>query len=176
MKTFKDIILEDGGAAHVASQIDIDLLRQKLESAICEEYLAWYQYHIVSKFLRGNERSEIADAFDDNGKDELEDHSDKLLERLNQLGFYPDAINDPANWNVIATHKYIIPDNSYTVKTAIEQNIQAERNAIETYKDLEMFTRDKDIVTNHIIKSILEDEESHLQKLIEFKDDLTENI
>ena len=50
--------LSDAGADYVQ---DRDKLIALLKDAFCEEMNAWYQYTIVIPFLKGNERSEIAE-------------------------------------------------------------------------------------------------------------------
>lgn len=157
------------GADHVTGK---EQIIKMMKDAFCEEMNAWYQYMIVAPFLRGNERHEIAEAFEKHAKDELEDHGYWLLERINILGGDSKGIESPDYWNKVATHKYIIPNTGYTVEAALDQNIEAEKGAIETYIKLEKATRDVDPGSNRKIKEILSDEEEHLQALLEFKDDL----
>ena len=47
-----------------------------------------------------------------------------------------------------------------------------ESEAIETYTAFELYTRDKDVVTNEKIKEILADEQEHLTELKNFFQDL----
>lgn len=47
-------------------------------------------------------------------------------------------------------------------------NIEAEKGAIETYRELEEMTRNVDVVSNDKIKQILADEIEHLQELEDF--------
>lgn len=157
------------GADHVQNR---ETLIRMLKNAFCEEMNAWYQYLIITPFIKGNERSEIQRKLEQQAKDEYEDHAMWLLERINRLGGTPEDILSPNDWNNIATHKYIMPSSEFTVQTAIEQNIEAEKGAIETYIALEKFTRDLDPVSNQKIIEILADEEEHLQTLLEFKEDL----
>jgi len=165
----KESKLCSAGADHVK---DRDTLIDLLKDAFCEEMNAWYQYLIVAPFLKGNERTEIAESFEEQAKDELEHHAYWLLERINMLGGCIDNIQSPDQWNKIATHKYIVPDEALTVESALIQNIEAERGAIETYLALEKFTRDIDPVSNQEIKKILADEEEHLQVLLEYLEDI----
>ena len=144
-----------------------------LKSAFCEEMNAWYQYVIAAPFLVGNERTEIAEFYKEAAEDELTDHGYWILERINQLGGDPSDILSPNNWNQLATHKYIIPNNKFDVVESIQQNIEAEEGAIETYVELEGATRNIDTTTNTKVKEILADEEEHLQELQEFLADLT---
>lgn len=159
---------KESGADHVENRTK---LIEMLKVAFCEEMNAWYQYIIVAPFIKGPERKAIQDKLTEQAKDELEDHAYWLLERINRLGGGIKDIQSPDQWNKIAVHKYILPDKELTVYSALEQNVQAERDAIETYLAIEEFTRDIDPVTNLKIKEILADEEEHLQNLLEFIED-----
>ena len=139
-------------------------LALKLENALAEEFIAFYQYTMASPFLHGKERNKLETVLKDNAKDELEDHAYWLLERLDQLKRQPETIKDIDELNKFAKHKYIIPVVT-DVKSIIEDNIKAEQGAIETYLELEEFTRDKDIVTHTKVEEILSDEREHLHLL-----------
>lgn len=142
----------------------ISELVPKLENALAEELIAFYQYTMAWPFIHGKERNKLESILKDNAKDELEDHAYWLLNRLDQLKRQPETIKDIDKLNSYAKHKYIIPVVT-DVKSIIEDNIKAEKGAIETYIELEEFTRDKDIVTHTKIEEILSDEREHLQLL-----------
>lgn len=143
-----------------------------LQSALAEEYLQWYQYTVVIPFAVGQDRVNIVEAFKEHAKDELEDHAAWLIERINQLDGVPTLVDEPSKWNLCAVHKYIKPTPPYDVCTLLEQNIQSEKGAIETYTILEAVTRDNDVVTNRKVKEILADEQEHLQNLIDLYKDI----
>lgn len=155
-------ITPDNGASEI-----IKLLKQ----AFCEEMLAWYQYIIIAPFLVGKERPSIQKDYFENAKEELEDHGYWLLERISQLGGNIEGIDRPECWNIVAPHKYIKPD-SYNTKDSIQQMIEAEQGAIETYKNLINATKDTDPVTYDKAIDILADEEEHLQEMIDFLNDI----
>lgn len=142
----------------------ISELTLMLENALAEELIAFYQYTMAWPFVKGKERNKLESVLKDNAKDELEDHAYWLLERLDQLNKQPETIKNIDELNKFAKHKYIIPVVT-DVKSIIEDNIKAEQGAIETYLELEEFTRDKDIVTHTKIEEILSDEREHLHEL-----------
>ena len=81
-----------------------------------------------------------------------------LVERIIQLGGTP--LLSPEEWYKKTNCGYLIPtDPSY--KAIIEQNIEGERCAIETYHDILNFTKDKDVVTYDLILEILKEEIEH---------------
>ena len=163
-------------------------LINKLQDALAEEFNQWYMYTIVRPYLVGPERTATVDLYDEQAKDELEDHAYWLMERISQLGGTPDLVLSPDMWNHIASHKYIMPEvihrnpdtnninNGIDILTNLYQNITAEEVAIETYSDIELFTRDRDIVTNKRIKEILADEQEHLQALKDLVSDIEATI
>ena len=142
----------------------ISELTLMLENALAEELIAFYQYTMAWPFVKGKERNKLESVLKDNAKDELEDHAYWLLERLDQLKKQPETIKNIDELNKFAKHKYIIPVAT-DAKSIIEDNIKAEQGAIETYLELEEFTRDKDIVTHTKIEEILSDEREHLHEL-----------
>ena len=144
-------------------------LVNKLQNALAEELNAWYAYTIIIPFLEGQHKEETIDFFKETAKDELEDHAYWLMERLNQLGVYPQPIIGSTCWDAVAKHKYIAPVQN--ILGAIRNNIAAECGAIETYQELERFTRDRDVVSNTKIKEILADEQQHLADLYDLEKD-----
>ena len=60
-------------------------LVQKLENALAEEFIAFYQYTMAWPFIHGKERNKLETVLKDNAKDELEDQAYWILERLDQI-------------------------------------------------------------------------------------------
>lgn len=186
MKTYSQRLVESS-----ADYLSEDYRKQligMLTNAFMEEINAFYAYFIVKEYLVGINRKSVEDFFEEAAKDELYDHAAYLLKRIAQLGGFPMEALSPAQL-VSAKHPYITPfvntkdtgaqddmsdkiDYSIDVKTAINQNINAEKGAIETYRAIADFTQNLDIVTHKEIKRILEDEIEHLQELIDLQADL----
>ncbi len=145
----------------------VDLLQQ----ALAEEFNQWYMYTIVLPYAVGPERSNIIESFKEFAKDELEDHAYWLMERINQLGAIPWKVLSPTDWDNATPNKYIRPYD-FHVKTLLQQNIEAEKNAIKTYTDICEFTKGRDLVTYSKCKAILADEQEHLAELQDFIADL----
>ena len=157
------------------SDIDARSVVSALQTALAEEFNAWYAYVITAKFLKGNNHLEVEEAYMEFAEDELEDHAYKLMERINQLGGAPLGVLSPDMWNKKADHKYIMPNSQFDVIKSIDENIKAEEGAIETYMKIEKLTRGKDVTTNDMIKHILADEQEHLQELKELRDSCLNN-
>ena len=148
----------------------------KLKNAFVEEILAYYQYTILEYFVntvsidKKVEKlfKDIVKDFNENGKEELEDHAYWILGRLRDLGSDWSSIANPTLLDQIAEHKYIEPSDVNPM-VAVSQVAEAELGAIETYTDLIEFTKECDPITNKKMKEILKDEEKHLKEMEEFK-------
>lgn len=148
------------------------VLIEKLTNAYMEEICAFYAYFTVIPYLVGKERPSIQKFYEETAKDELYDHAAWILNRISELGGVPtEALNIAALQN--AQHKYIVPaadedSGQIDVYQSLLDNEQAESGAIETYRDIEKYTRDIDVITNDKIKQILADEVKHLQEISDF--------
>ena len=171
------IVPDEQNAIKKYNAVLIDMLK----NAYYEEIIAWYSYVTVCNFINGANRKDVEEFFEDTAKDEFEDHGLWLLKRISELGGNMEIGCDPVSLSY-AKHKqtpyvWIIGDNPedkiLTVLNAVEANIKNEEGAIETYTQLEEYTRDIDVVTNQKVKAILADEQEHLQELQDFKLDLT---
>ena len=169
MKNLSEFILE-AKPNELGINGNVNEIIDKLKEAFAEEMNAWYQYYIIAPFLVGNERTNIAADYKENGKEELK-HANMLLERINELNGTFTDIDTPDSWNKIAPHKFILQE-SPDVAVSVGLMADAERGAIETYTALEKLTRGKDVVTNKMIKGILADEQKHLQEMLEFLEDI----
>lgn len=145
-------------------------LMPMLKSAYAEEINAWYQYYIIAPFLVGKERTSVVADYAENGNEELK-HASMLLERINQLGGDFTDIEALDKLDALAKAKYIKP-TSTDVAVSLQQVVDAEKGAIETYTALEEASRDIDVVTNKLVKQILEDEQTHLQEALDFLADI----
>lgn len=152
------------------SKEEINMLIKLLENALAEEILAWYHYTITAPFLVGSMRPDIEKLFKETAKDEFEDHACWLMERLRDLDTNPGNLLHPSQLDKVAQHKYIMP--SFDTLTALQNNVEAEKGAIDTYTQLEEYTKDKDIVSHTKIEEILADEQEHLKLLNKLIDDI----
>ena len=141
--------------------IDLDALLKDLNSAYCDEWLAYYQYWIGAKIAEGKMFHVIAQELAEHAGEELE-HAEKLAKRIIELGGTP-AIA-PDLWLKDSTCGYLMPENPDAMHL-LAQNIQSERCAIEVYERLLNIVAGKDPITEHLVREILEDELEHEQDL-----------
>ena len=147
-------------------KLDVNSLIEKLNSALADEWLAYYQYWVGAKVIRGAMKDAAMAELNEHAADELR-HAEMLSERIIQLGGTP--ILDPKEWSEKSGCGYMAPTDPAVMKI-LEQNVKGEQCAIEAYNNLAEFTKDKDAITYHIVLEILKDEVEHeddLQSLME---------
>lgn len=142
-------------------RIDLPELLSQLNSALSEEWLAFYQYWIGSLIAEGAMRSDVQREFEAHAMEEF-GHARKLADRIIQLEGIP--VLDPVQWSVLARCKYSVPLNSDVINL-LKQNIAAERCAVVRYEEIASFCNNVDYTTCDIAKRIMAEEEEHEQDL-----------
>ena len=167
-----DVVNESLDDLVAADDIPVVDIASILRSLYADEINAFYQYWIVADFLRGMERPDVERTYKEYAMDELTDHAQKLLKRMDELNISPDGLTDLYATNYIAKAKYMIPDDSFDTYMSLTRNIIAEQNAIDHYKEAVRLTEGIDPVSNQLFKDILKDEEEHRNGLQTFCDDI----
>lgn len=148
--------------------MNVDELLDLLYKAFADEWLAYYQYWLGAKVVRGPMKDAVAAELLQHATEELL-HADMLANRIIQLGGKP--VSEPKKWYDWSGCGYEPPDDEY-VKVILNQNIKGERCAIGYYNDLLAKTRDKDMVTYNMVLTILEQEVEHEEDLQSLLEDL----
>ena len=141
--------------------LDLNALVKELNSAYCDEWLAYYQYWIGAKVAEGKMFKVIAAELEEHAGEELE-HAQKLAKRIMELGGTP-ALS-PQEWLKESTCGYFAPTDADAFEI-LKQNIQSERCAIEVYSRILERLKGRDPLTAHLIRSILADEVEHEEDL-----------
>ena len=150
---------------------DIKKIITLLNKAFADEWLAYYQYWIGAKVACGRMRGAIVAELEQHASEELA-HSALLTERIIQLGGTP--ILKPEEWFKMTNCGYDAPEDP-SVKALLKQNIKGEQCAIEVYKKLADFTKDKDILTYNLAIKIMTDEIEHEEDLESLLEDMSQN-
>jgi bacterioferritin len=148
--------------------MDVDELLRLLNAAYASEWLAYYQYWLGAKVIKGPMKDAVAAELTLHATEEL-NHATLLVARIVQLGGTP--VSDPRRWFEHSPCAYDAPDDPY-VAVLLTQNIAGEQCAIDTYKQLMDATKDKDMVTYNLALTILEQEVEHEEDLQSLKEDL----
>ncbi|HQG78530.1 MAG: ferritin [Bacteroidales bacterium] len=149
-------------------KMDVDSLINLLNKALADEWLAYYQYWIGAKVVKGPMKDAVISELDLHATEEL-GHAQLLVTRIVQLGGTP--LLTPEDWFKMTNCGYDAPTDEY-VEEVLNQNIKGEQCAIKTYSHLLDLTREGDPVTYDIILRILADEVEHEEDLVALKEDL----
>lgn len=148
--------------------MDIDELLEMLNRAFADEWLAYYQYWLGAKVVKGPMKDAVASELLLHATEELA-HADLLAARIIQLGGTP--LISPDQWLKHTQCGYDAPLDP-SVKEILAQNIKGEQCAIEVYQKLLHVTKDADPVTYNIVLTILTDEVEHEEDLQSLDEDL----
>lgn len=148
--------------------MDVDELLGLLHSAFSDEWLAYYQYWLGAKIVKGPMKDAIAAELTLHATEELA-HADLLALRIIQLGGVPPI--SPEEWMEKSHCGYAAPTNPF-VKEILAQNIAGEQCAIDTYQKLLQIVKDKDPVTYNLVLTILSQEVEHEEDLQALDEDL----
>jgi bacterioferritin len=146
--------------------MDVNELLELLRRAYSDEWLAYYQYWLGAKVVKGPMKDAVGAELLQHATEELM-HADMVAMRIIQLGGTP--VTKPQDWYTFTNCGYDAPDDPF-VKTLLEQNIKGEQCAIGVYNRLLDLTREKDPVTYNMVLTILQQEVEHeedLQALLE---------
>ena len=146
--------------------MDVEALIERLNKALADEWLAYYQYWVGAKVVRGPMRQSAVTELTEHAADELR-HAEMVATRILQLNGTP--LLRPSDWERVTNCGYEAPED-FDIKAVLEQNIKGEQCAIKVYHELVAMTRENDLVTHSLVLEILGDEIEHeddLQSLLE---------
>ncbi len=148
--------------------MDVNELLKLLNQAFASEWLAYYQYWLGAKVIKGPMKDAVAAELNLHATEEL-NHAVLLASRIIQLQGTP--VLGPKGWYEMSPCKYDAPEDPY-VAVLLDQNIAGEQCAISTYKHLMDVTKDKDMVTYNMALTILGQEVEHEEDLQSLLEDL----
>ncbi|MCS7181287.1 MAG: ferritin-like domain-containing protein, partial [bacterium] len=133
---------------------NIEEIVEKLNKALSDEWLAYYQYWIGAKVVKGKFREEVANELKEHADEELK-HAEMLVDRIIQLGGNP--VLSPEEWYKLTNCGYDAPTDANVI-SVLKQNIKGEQCAIEVYQNLAEYLKDKDNISYYMVLEILKDE------------------
>lgn len=139
-----------------------------LNKAFADEWLAHYQYWLGAKVAVGVQREAVMAELLQHAADESR-HAGMVADRIIQLGGTP--LLEPKEWEIHTNCGYDKPDNP-DVRIILDQNIKGEQCAINVYKSIMDYTKDKDFVTYDMALQIMTDEIEHEEDLEAIKEDI----
>ena len=139
-----------------------------LNKAYSDEWLAYYQYWIGAKVVKGPMKEAVIAELVQHAADELR-HADMLAMRIIQLGGVP--ITSPKGWYDHTNCGYDGPEDPLVMKLLL-QNVKGEQCAISVYNAMMNETKDSDPVTYNMALQILSDEVEHEEDLQALQEDI----
>ena len=152
--------------------IEIDEVVKLLNRAYADEWLAYYQYFIEAKIIKGIMKDAAIAELEQHASDELR-HANMVADRILQLGGTP--LLNPKEWFTHTNCGYEEPKD-FDVVSLLEDSIKGEQCAIVTYDKIASIVKDKDIITYNIVSEILADEVEHEEDLQALHDDITDFV
>jgi len=145
----------DAGAVTTNYEGDVATTVKILNEALATELVCIlrYKYHAITAV--GIDSEAVKQEFAEHASDEQE-HADQIAERINQLGGNPNM--NPEGLTSRASTQFVEGDS---LRSMIEENLVAERIAIETYREMIRFFANHDPTTRKMLESILAKEEEH---------------
>jgi bacterioferritin len=133
----------------------IDLLNQ----ALATEIVCVLRYKRHYFMAAGIHAQAVAAEFQEHATEEQQ-HADQIASRITQLGGEPDL--DPQGLASRSHSEYI---EGTTLLDMIQEDLVAERVAIESYTEMIRYVGDNDPTTRRMLESILAVEEEHAEDL-----------
>ena len=130
-----------------------------LQEALATELVCVLRYRKHYYMAKGIDSEPIAAEFLAHSNEELA-HADRLAVRIAQLGGDPDL--NPATLLSRSHAEYV---DVKDLKAMINENLVAERIAIDSYREMIDFIGASDSTTRRILEEILEVEEDHADEL-----------
>ncbi len=145
----------DAGAVTQNYQGDVSTSIDILNDALATELVCVlrYRYHAIAAV--GIHSDAVKEEFAEHARDE-EQHAERIGDRINQLGGKPNF--DPEGLHTRSATQYV---EGTTLLSMIEENLVAERIAVETYREMIRYFADRDPTTRRMLEEILAKEEEH---------------
>jgi len=143
------------GAVTPAYRGDVQTAVKLLNEALATEIVCILRYRRHYYMASGIHSQSVADEFLEHANQEQE-HSDKIAERIRQLGGAPDF-----NPEGLLSRSHAQYAEGSSLLDMIKENLIAERIAIESYMEMIRFFGENDPTSRRVIESVLAQEEEH---------------
>jgi bacterioferritin len=147
------------GAVTAGYRADRDQVLKLLNEALATEIVCVLRYRRHHFMARGIHGQSVGAEFLVHSNEE-QGHADLLAARIVQLGgepdFSPDSLSKRSHAEYVAAE---------TLAQMIQENLVAERIAIDSYRDMVRYLGDQDPTTSDLLKQILAVEEEHADEL-----------
>jgi bacterioferritin len=143
------------GAITEGYKADRETVIRILNEALATEIVCVLRYKHHYYAADGLNAEAVAQEFLEHAQQE-QDHADQIAERIAQLGGSPNF--SPDSLSTRSHSEYVEGD---TLKEMIEEDLVAERIAIDSYREIIQYLGDDDPTTRRMLEEILAVEEEH---------------
>ena len=150
----------DQGAVTPSYKGDQEQVVKVLNEVLATEIVCMLRYKRHYFMAEGLNSESVKAEFQEHWKEE-EQHADWVAERISQLNGEPDF-----NPKDLASRSHSDYAEGDDLVSMIEEDLVAERIAIETYSEIIRWLGDNDPTTRRLIERILEKEEEHADDLV----------
>jgi bacterioferritin len=134
---------------------DVETSLKLLNDALATELVCVLRYRFHAVAAQGIHSEAIKAEFAEHADDEQQ-HAEMIAERINQLGGKPNY--NPEGLHLRSATQYV---EGNTLVEMIEEDLVAERIAIETYREMVRHFANHDPTTRTMLETILAKEEEH---------------
>jgi bacterioferritin len=149
----------EAGAVTPNYGADPDTVIEVLNGALATEIVCVLRYKRHYFMAQGIASESVKQEFAEHATQEQE-HADRIAERIVQLGGEPDLNPDTLTKR---SHSEYIPGESLV--NMLQEDLVAERVAIESYREIVEWLRGKDPTTRRMMEEILAVEEEHAEDI-----------
>ena len=156
------------GAVTQGYKADRETVIKVLNEALATEIVCVLRYKYHYYMASGIHAQSVAAEFLEHAAEE-QDHADQIAARITQLDGKPDL--NPQNLLTRSHSEYV--EGSSLVEM-IEEDLVAERIAIDSYREIVQYLGNNDPTTRRIMESILAKEEEHAEDMKTLLEELGE--
>ena len=147
------------GAITDSYTLDRETVLKLLNEALATEIVCVLRYKAHYYLASGINAKSVAAEFLEHAGEE-QGHADQIAERITQLdgtpNFEPDGLSSRSH------AEFVVPDD---LAAMIEENLVAERIAIDSYREIINYVGDQDTTTKRMLEGILAMEEEHAEDM-----------
>jgi bacterioferritin len=148
------------GAVTPGYAADRETVIRLLNEALATEIVCVLRYKRHYFMADGIHADPVAAEFLEHATEE-QGHADRIAARIVQLGGEPNFSPDG-----LSTRSHAEYVEGTSLKSMIEEDLVAERVAIESYREMAMYVGDRDSTTRRLVEEILAVEEEHAEDLV----------
>jgi len=147
------------GAVTDTYTLNRDTVLKLLNEALATEIVCVLRYKAHYFLASGINAKSVAAEFLEHANEE-QGHADEIAERITQLdgtpNFSPDGMSGRSH------SEFVVPED---LAEMIEENLIAERIAIDSYREIINYVGDRDTTTKRMLEGILAVEEEHAEDM-----------